>query len=54
MAAAGTVAVPKQTRRLYLRVIRGKVTGMKTNLIERGGQVIDLPNFSAVIERDGA
>ena len=27
---------------------------MKTNWIERDGQVIDLPNFSAVIEKDGA
>lgn len=27
---------------------------MKTNWIERGGQVIDLPNFSAVIEKEGA
>ena len=27
---------------------------MKPNWIERDGQVIDLPNFSAVIEKDGA
>lgn len=27
---------------------------MKTNWIERDGQLIDLPNFSAVIEKDGA
>ncbi|MBE7539777.1 MAG: type II toxin-antitoxin system HicB family antitoxin [Opitutaceae bacterium] len=27
---------------------------MKANWIERGGQVIDLPNFSAVIEKDGS
>ena len=27
---------------------------MKANWIERGGQVIDLPNFSAVVEKDGA
>ena len=27
---------------------------MKTNRIERDGQVIDLPDFSAVIEQDGA
>jgi predicted RNase H-like HicB family nuclease len=27
---------------------------MKTNWIERDGQVIDLPNFSSVIEKDGA
>ncbi|MBP6863893.1 MAG: type II toxin-antitoxin system HicB family antitoxin [Candidatus Didemnitutus sp.] len=27
---------------------------MKANWIERDGQVIDLPNFSAVIEKDGA
>ena len=27
---------------------------MKTNWIERDGQVIDLPSFSSVIEKDGA
>ena len=27
---------------------------MKSNWIERDGQVIDLPNFSSVIEKDGA
>ena len=27
---------------------------MKTNWIELDGQVIDLPNFSTVIEKDGA
>ena len=27
---------------------------MKINWIERDGQVIDLPGFSAVIEKDGA
>lgn len=27
---------------------------MKPNWIERDGQVIDLPNFSSVIEKDGA
>lgn len=27
---------------------------MKANWIERDGQVIDLPNFSAVVEKDGA
>jgi predicted RNase H-like HicB family nuclease len=27
---------------------------MKTNWIERDGQVIDLPNFSSVIEKEGA
>lgn len=27
---------------------------MKANWIERDGQVIDLPNLSAVIEKDGA
>lgn len=27
---------------------------MKTNWIERDGQVIDLPNLSALIEKDGA
>lgn len=26
---------------------------MKSNWIERDGQVIDLPNFSSVIEKDG-
>ena len=27
---------------------------MKANWIERDGQVIDLPNLSAVVEKDGA
>jgi predicted RNase H-like HicB family nuclease len=27
---------------------------VKANWIERDGQVIDLPNFTAVIEKDGA
>lgn len=30
------------------------VSGMKPNWIERDGEVIDLPNLSAVIEKDGA
>lgn len=27
---------------------------MKSNGFERDGQIVDLPNFSAVIEKDGA
>ena len=31
----------------------GFTVGMKANWIERDGQVIDLPNLSAVVEKDG-
>ncbi|HRI82330.1 MAG TPA: hypothetical protein PLF88_07830 [Opitutaceae bacterium] len=30
------------------------VAAMKANWIERDGQVIDLPNLTAVVEKDGA
>jgi len=32
----------------------GTLADMKANWIERDGQVIDLPNLSAVVEKDGA